>query len=179
MSNLNAGYQLDPHTGAIITGTYEGKRAHQGYYFQSGNISFALANGASLFVEAITPSATTQIHVKNVEIYAAQLSIYKVYEGPTLTPGSTAVPAINFNRQSSVTSQMTIRSDPSGVLGGTMLIAGLPVGTSLPGGRGTSGSLATGVDWFLKPSTTYVIEVNNISGVAIEAFILASWYEEV
>jgi len=84
----------------------------------------------------------------------------KMYEDPTVTDGSVAVPLINCNRTSSNTSSVNAYSNPSGVSGGTQIdefYVGGTVGQKIVGGD----VLGVQKPTRLKPSTDYVISITN------------------
>lgn len=170
--------QTDQVDGAFKMIEQEHSLIHRGRLFTFSQVNAALGNNAHIYSELRVP-ADYEIHLKDVTIWMVDAPwVIKLTEAPTLTPGSAQVTVVNRKRSSSETPHMTVFSDPSGISGGTDLFDVLSGGGSGVGQTQSSGSAIQRLEWELKPSTTYLFDIQNTSGGAAAVSMLASFYEE-
>ena len=166
-------------TSAIRTIETEHSYIHEGIFFESFN-KFTLAGGATRVV-TIKPAAGTYLHYRptNLVTSADKVTI-EFYEGATVTAATgTAVTPSNHNRNSALTSGVTLLDAPTVTADGTKIAQ-----VYIPGATGTGGTrtgASAGVsnsEWVLKPNTVYMIKVTNGSSGSNDIQINFQWYEE-
>jgi hypothetical protein len=112
------------------------------------------------------------------EVFAGGLVSVYLYEGPTATAG-TALTAYNMKRSSLIAPTATVTHTPTNVTAGSVALVN---GRILPGGNSPTtrvgGGIRSGIEWILKPSTKYLMRVNNGSGSNTPINIVLEWYEE-
>lgn len=121
---------------------------------------------AIAFAEGVQPRM-------NIEGLASGNAEGYLYEGATVS-GGTAATALSRNRNSAIVSQSAILVQPTVADVGTLLVKKLMaagVGVLSPGAGFESPSL------ILKPLTTYLLRLTNVSGFAERAEIIMTWYE--
>jgi hypothetical protein len=116
---------LDPESGGMPSPSLEHAAIHDGFGFwlqqEVASPDFDIA--APILFDILTPAAP-HIHLKTIEVYhTATSALLEIIEAPDITPGTTPVPIINLNRQSSQASGVSVFSDPSGISGGTLLLS--------------------------------------------------------
>ena len=166
-------------TGAFRTIETEHAYIHEGIFFESYN-KFTLAAGATKVV-TIKPAAGTYLHYRptNLVTSADKVTI-EFYEGATVTAatGTAATPS-NHNRNSALTSKVTLLDAPTVTANGTKFAQ-----VYIPGATGTGGTrtgASAGVsnsEWVLKPNTVYMVKVINGSSGSNDIQINFQWYEE-
>jgi hypothetical protein len=97
-------------------------------------------------------------------------------EAPTVTDGTSPVAAINTNRTHTGAAQMQIFSNPTSISGGTQIAVDLLPGTGPPSRLGASAIREEGFQ--LKPSTSYVARVENLSNQAHRIALSLGWRED-
>ena len=166
-------------TSAIRTIETEHAYIHEGIFFESYN-KFTLAAGATKVV-TIKPAAGTYLHYRptNLVTSADKVTI-EFYEGATVTAATgAAVTPSNHNRNSALTSKVTLLDAPTVTADGTKFAQ-----VYIPGATGTGGTrtgASAGVsnsEWVLKPDTVYMIRVTNGSSGSNDIQINFQWYEE-
>jgi len=134
------------------------KRCLDGYVYH-GYAKYTIDAEATAYLQIKTGSDAVCFMVDSVVTDGDKMTL-KMYEGPTVTDGSSAVALINRNRTSPNTSSVNAYSDPSGVSGGTQIdefYVGGTVGQKIVGGD----VLAVQKPLLLKPNADYVISITN------------------
>lgn len=164
---VSADYGL-PTTSPLGANLLEGHTYAIGYTYP---FSAKLADGANFDI-AIAFAADTQPKV-TIEGLCAGNAMGYLYEGAT-TSGGTALTEVNLNRNS------TNPSNGAAVLNPTVSSTGTLLGSYvLVGGvkkKATGGDL-TSVSMLLKPLTTYLLRLTNVSGADQAAEMTITWYE--
>lgn len=78
-------------------------------------------------------------------------------ESPTVTNGTTAIPAYCTNRVFNTSIGTQFYSDPTSISGGTVIYS-----ERIPAGKGSGGTTGNQHVWVLKPSTSYVWRITNV-----------------
>ena len=166
-------------TSAIRTIETEHAYIHEGIFFESYN-KFTLAAGATKVI-TIKPATGTYLHYRptNLVTSADKVTI-EFYEGATLTAATgTAVTPSNHNRNSTLTSKVTLLDAPTVTANGTKFAQVYIPGATGTGGTRTGQSAGTsGSEWVLKPNTVYLIRVTNGSSGSNDIQVNFQWYEE-
>jgi len=117
-----------------------------------------LGQGATKICQLKTGDIDTYAYGLRLESNITSL-IYTMTEAPTITDGTTALTAINFNRNSTKTALYRLYVDPTNVSGGTVIreyrhysLPNAPVQTSMEG---------NGTFMKLKRNTSYAISFTN------------------
>jgi hypothetical protein len=117
-----------------------------------------LAQGATKICQLKTGDIDTYAYGLRLESNIATLT-YKLTESPTITDGTTALTAVNFNRNSPKTALYRLYVDPTNVSGGTLIkeyrhysLPNAPVQTSMEG---------NGTFIKLKRNTSYALSFTN------------------
>lgn len=136
-------------------------RIHQGRMFHCSHLESAVADDGFVQMVMTTPDATDYTHMT---VYAAcgGNAIFSFHEGATFT-GGTALATPNQKRYSTATWRGTMTSQPDTVpnTGTQLLIQFLPGGS---GGNAIGAGTEFNAEWALKPSTNYLIRLQNVSG---------------
>ena len=166
-------------TSAIRTIETEHSYIHEGIFFESFN-KFTLAGGATRVV-TIKPATGTYLHYRptNLATSADKVTI-EFYEGATVTAATgTAVTPSNHNRNSALTSKVTLLDAPTVTANGTKFAQVYMPGATGTGTTRTGQSAGTsGSEWVLKPDTVYMIKVTNGSSGSNDIQVNFQWYEE-
>jgi len=193
MSDINTYY---PHTGRfldensesrnvveLVTGAFKGITSdHANIHNQEGYgisvINESLANNGTILVEFTTPDER-YVHLKQYIPYTNQSSgKFEIIEAPTLTTGSTALTAYNRSRVGTPpTCGCVLKSDPTGISGGTLLETIL-IGQGGVGSGARGGQTTIDIEYVLKQETTYLFRLTNDSGSTAKASMWLFWYEE-
>jgi len=164
---VSADYAL-PTTTPLGANLMEGNSYTLGYTYP---FSAGLANNTNFDI-AIAFGAGVEPKL-NVEGLCVGNAMGYMYEGATVT-GGTALTSINLNRQSTNTSNSAALLNPTvsstGTLLGTYILIG-GVKKKASGGDISSASL------ILKPLTTYLLRMRNVSGSTQAAQMEITWYE--
>jgi hypothetical protein len=96
-----------------------------------------------------------------------------LYEGATAT-GGTALTSVNLNRTSTSTSNSAAILNPSVSSTGTLLGTYILIGGVKK--KATGGDISS-ASFILKPLTTYLLRMTNVSGQAQAAEMILTWYE--
>jgi len=134
------------------------KRCFDGYVYH-GYAKYTIDAEATAYLQIKTGGDAVCFMVDSIVTDGDKMTL-KMYEGPTVTDGTTAVPLINRNRTSSNTSSVNAYSDPSGISGGTQIdefYVGGTVGQKIVGGD----VLTAQKPLHFKPNTDYVISITN------------------
>jgi len=149
-------------------------RLHEGlafiaYYLQNG-VS-PLADGASIDI-AIAANAGYTPHITIGAFCGGDATMF-IYENATAS-GGTAFTPVQRNRNSATTSNVAMTINPTVTATGTELFKEFwPGGVKKKAGGGGGESL----EYVIKPLTSYLIRLTNISGSAQTAEIILEWYE--
>lgn len=147
-------------------------RIHRGEMFTADIIAASLANNANLDIIMTTP-ATDWPHL-TVKAMIGGDGELSVYEAPAFT-GGTAITPVNHKFYSSNTWAGAVVHTPTVSNAGTLKISHyIPGGT---GGGAIGGIGGRGEEVQLKPSTSYLIRLTNVSGQARRAALDLTWYE--
>ncbi|MHA1325547.1 MAG: hypothetical protein ACTSRL_22360, partial [Candidatus Helarchaeota archaeon] len=153
---------------------------HRGKLFSTVISLIDIAAGAK-FTYSFTPSAGVYVHLKNVTVnaYGATLRLRFLKNASVTDPGLTTLTANNFNDNSSNSSQVVIKDSPSYTGGDIWLELAVGGSTSNQATIGDIISHVIGAELILKPSTTYIVEFENISSTdtAEYAIIYLIWAE--
>lgn len=172
------GIEFDSTTGALVTLETIHHEVHEGEMFHVGHTNSNVSNGAN--VDMLLVTGAKEAHAV-WEVFAGGQVTVTLYEAPTVTAGNegTALTAYNMKRASTNTPTAAAYHTPTvGATGSVTLVNAriLPGGTS-PTTR-VGGGIRAGSEWILKPSTKYLMRVNNSSGGAIAVNVVMEWYEE-
>lgn len=165
----------DKFTHALTVITYEHHEVHDGNMFSLNALNDALADDGTLEIVLTIPEGKVESHL----IYemenngAANLLIS---EDPTGITGGTSKTPLNDNRTSSKASVNSAVVDPTSITDDGLTlrewIRGLGVGVNK-----TPGLTRGERELVLKPGSSYLFRVTNISGGVTEASINLIWYE--
>jgi len=145
---------------------------HGGKYFTAQVANAALGAAASLLIEMIVP-ANVEAHLKRFSYYNGDDGEFEFIEAPTITTGASVLTAYNRNRESIKASGIVLKSNPTGISGGTLLENMFFKGTN----QTPSILIDRDVEWVLKQGTTYLLRLTNDGAAAEQALLKASWYE--
>lgn len=152
---------------------------HEGRSFRLPVSVAGLAAAAKTAIQIQTPAATSgYIHFRPA-LFSAKASYMTltVYESPTFSGGSVATP-INANRNSARVSAVVAKTGVAYTSGGIVLDK-MSVGTGGNPSSRAGGGGSQALELVFKPSTDYIIVVENPTGGATsDAELLLSWYEE-
>ncbi len=169
----------DPLSGVTVGINWEHHQTHNGETYQFQKRILALSDDASATVWVRVP-AGIYMHLKKMQLWTdgAEVRVL-LHEGGTATTG-VAITSRNRNRGSSQSS--TVQIYYSGTI--TTRDTGIELDSISIGGGGAtpSGKVGGGGDelleWILKPSTDYQINVLNKSGAASIINVRGFWYEQ-
>ena len=149
-------------------------RLHEGRAFKAYRIYPAatqLANGASCNIAIAWASGVTP-HLLLDASCGGDAELY-IYEGATVT-GGTSFTAVNRQRVINTASQSAILINPTVTSVGTEIDAEIVAGGS---GKKAGGAGTSALEMVLKPLTTYLFRLTNVSGSAQVAELILEWYE--
>lgn len=164
---VSADYGL-PTTSPLGANLLEGHVFSLGYTYP---FSAKLADTANFDI-AIAFAAGVQPKV-TIEGLCVGNAMGYMYEGAT-TSGGTALTEVNLNRNSTTASNGAAVLNPSVSATGTLLGQYVLVGGVKK--KATGGDLSS-VSMLLKPLTTYLLRMTNVSGAAQAAEMTITWYE--
>ena len=164
---VSADYGL-PTTSPLGANLLEGQVFSIGYTYP---FSAKLADGANFDI-AIAFASGTQPKL-TIEGLCVGNAMGYMYEGAT-TSGGTPLTEVNLNRNSTATSNGAAVLNPTVSSTGTLLGQYILIGGVKK--KATGGDL-TSVSMLLKPLTTYLLRMTNVSGSAQAAQIDVTWYE--
>jgi len=146
---------------------------HGGLYFTASVTKADLGAAALLYIEMIIPE-NIEVHLKSFSYYNGDDGHFEFVEAPTLTTGVTPLTAYNKYRRSVKKSGIVLKSNPTGISGGTVLDPMFFKGTNQAPGI----LITNDTEWILKPSTTYLLRLENNGAGAEQALLKAGWCEE-
>lgn len=166
---------FDETTGAALMIDVVHHEVHEGEMSHAAYTNASVANGANVDFQLTT--GLKEAHT-TWEVFAGGQVTVSLYEAPT-TSGGTAVTAYNMKRESTNTPLSTVVHTPTVTATGSVALVN---GRILPGGTSpqtrVGGGIRSGAEWILKPSTKYMMRVNNTSGSTIAVNVVLEWYEE-
>jgi hypothetical protein len=164
---VSADYAL-PTVSPLGANLMEGNSFTLGYAYpfsaglaDSANFDIAIAFGAG-----VEPKLS-------IEGLCVGNAIGYLYEGATAT-GGTALTSVNLNRTSTSTSNSAAILNPSVSSTGTLLGTYILIGGVKK--KATGGDISS-ASFILKPLTTYLLRMTNVSGQAQAAEMILTWYE--
>lgn len=164
---VSADYAL-PTVSPLGANLMEGNSYTLGYAYpfsaglaDSANFDIAIAFGAG-----VEPKMS-------IEGLCVGNAIGYLYEGATAT-GGTALTEVNLNRTSTSTSNSAAILNPSVSSTGTLLGTYILIGGVK---KKASGGDISSASFILKPLTTYLLRMTNVSGQAQAAEMVLTWYE--
>ena len=158
---------------AMPTLSNEQNNIHGGNFFKAQVANAALGASALLFIEVIIP-AGVEMHLKQVSFYNGDDGHYELVEAPTLTTGAAALTAYNRLRESTKLTNLSLKSNPTGISSGVVLDEMYFKGTNQ-----APVLISNDWEWVLKSDTTYLIRLTNNGIGAEQALLKANWYEHV
>ena len=166
-------------TSAIRTIETEHAYIHEGIFYESYN-KFTLAAGAKRVVTIKSPVGKYLHYRPTNLVTSADKVTIEFYEGATVTAETgTAVTPSNHDRNSALTSGVTLLDAPTVTADGTKFAQVYIPGATGTGGTRTGQSAGTsGSEWVLKPNTVYLIRVTNGSSGSNDIQVNFQWYEE-
>lgn len=151
---------------------------HDGKLFRAISATPSLDPAASYVFSFTTGNTGKYAHMTPVLVSSTDNIINVVIkEGATITGGSVAT-AINFNRNVTTSTMVTIKKGVTISVEGTVTLADYTVGSGGNPSNSAGGSVESGVEFILKPNTTYTLAITNIGTVtATVARVSLQWYE--
>jgi len=169
----------DRLTGLGVSMNDDHMQVHDGVAYAAWNYAEGIADNGSLALELITGS-DCWVHMKRFEAFADRTPwLLEIIEAPTVTTGVTPFVPINRLRPSSNTAESVVKTNPTGISGGTVVDAYFFGGGNGNGGRNAGTGRDTSLEIVLKQDTTYIFRITNLSGdVALGASLWVYFYEE-
>lgn len=151
---------------------------HDGKLFRAISATPSLDPAASYVFSFTTGNTGKYAHMTPVLVSSTDNIINVVIkEGATITGGS-LVGALNFNRNASTAPIVTIKKGVTVSVEGSVTLADYTVGEGGNPANSTGGTVESGVEFVLKPNTTYTLSVTNIGTIAeTVARVTLQWYE--
>lgn len=147
-----------------VASVRESKRL-DGYCFSYNRTVSNVTLGQAVGVVIQTPNTNTYGHFR-IQCTSVKPAVAGVYEGPTTSGGTTAVP-FNMNRNASASPTVTLKVAPTVTSTGTLL-------NQIPMIAGSA--MTQPVDWVLKANTKYLVAVKSaVGGNTIS--VRLEWYE--
>lgn len=169
----------DEFTGSLGVMTSDHNAIHIGLGYSVSTFTEGVADDGYVYLELITPNtANRYIHLKKWEGWTeGGIAMIEVVESPTLTTGLTAVTPQNRRRTGTVPSTaVSVKSNPTGISGGTVIDSKVFGGGGAGGGFG--GNTDNDNELVLGVNKTYLVRVRNLAGSAKALGIWLFWYEE-
>lgn len=160
----NVPAEVDNSTHSIQTIEYEHHEIHSGSHFE---VSDFTSSGTTFVLT--TQDSTKWAHFLFEFSGTADTAVY-LYEGTTSASGGTSITPVNNNRNSTVTSMMTVVQDPTagGATGAAIEIVAYSVGTNK-----LSGASSRNKELILKQNTHYSLVMASAGVISYEL----EWYE--
>ena len=166
--------KFDNLTRSVATIEATHRVVHLGFMYGARVHSASLGNGASLDMLFEVP-ADVYPHFQALNIGAdGGPDTVQLFEGVTASANGTVVASYNLNRNSTNTSSVTVRENPTISDTGTLLDETYIY--SAGNKQGVYNDIE-GSELIFKPSTKYLIRYTNNSGSAEDIFMRAHWYE--
>ena len=165
---------IDASTEVLTTITYPHHEVHSGNHYYA-EFDTTIGSSDSLFMVITTADTARWAHIIG-RVSGTLITKIRIYENPTLTPGSEIMTPINSNRNKTNGSILTLNKDAVVTAWGTR-VYGDYFGTSTTGGRSSSGGFTSNAEeMILKQEEQYVLVVTSetASNIVKVAF---TWYE--
>jgi len=147
------------------------RKVHEGRFFSGGHYVASLANGGT--IDILFQNGEHAFHGVPEVITGGDATL-QLYEGTTFSAPGTAVTMSNHNRNAATQTLSGATHTPTVTAVGTQMNGTILI----PGGKnnssGASGEFSQ--EFVLKPNTTYMMRVTNISGVAQAVSAIAKGY---
>ena len=160
---------VDASTETLQTITYEHHEIHSGSHFYYCDFQ-DFSNGQVVDFTFVTPNTTKWAHM-DFYIGSTDAASIEIYEGATVDTTGTAITAINNNRNSTNTSDMTIRT------GDTFTAVGTKIYGASSGDKGAAGIIEREREIVLKQNTTYIFRITNQTNLTNTITYCGEWYE--
>lgn len=181
-----SGLHTDKSTNRLVTIEYEHHEIHDGSMF-SAHYTQSVTDTNDRSVIAFTTPADKEIHMV-VHVAATAAANHYILEGATGTAaGATDLTVYNKDRNSTKTSLMTSIDGTAGSVSYYSLTTDTAItgGTELYNeyigagkvGRADSGASRGDIEWILKKSTVYDIELKSADANTNEHHVHLDWYE--
>lgn len=133
----------------------------------------AVAAGASVYLELKTPNTATIVNLKEISAFSTKATgAVSLIEAPTVTTGATAVTPVNLNRQSANTAASVVKSNPTGISGGTTLET-IPIYN-----YATPRQELADKEYDLAKNTTYLVKLTNNDAAEADMIVRIIFYSE-
>lgn len=148
-------------------------RVHEGYHFFGTNEQIGAAAAGWMIV---TPNTTAWAHMA-FALGASAAGVFSLYEGADRNAGN-AITVFNSDRNSAITSAVTLSDTPAGgTTDGTLIRVEYCPGATGPASRRTGGQVDRGdLELILKQGTKYVLRWVADAGNP-NAFVGFYWYD--
>lgn len=161
----------------LVTISTQHYKVHIGSYFTANYLEKAVASNG--FMKLLVKTGAESAHL---DIYVASegKAYFKTIASPTITDEGVlpdGVKLTSFNRRGGTNSQDTIVKHTPVYTGGTLRGNRLIIGGT--GGTAIGSTSNSRIESIISPNTTFVIELQNVSGQARDMEIVLDWYEEV
>lgn len=163
---------VDHDDNALIVMDETHSNIHRGIFFELSLIDLAVAADANMDILVSIP-AGVEAHMRMEGEAGNSMQTY-LYEAPTVSANGTQVFGVNRKRKLPVNApEILTYSGPTVDTTGTELFHGLILAT-----KQTVGSGGTFKEWYLAPSTLYLLRISNdITNSVTPAVMTLDWYE--
>jgi len=156
----------------VPTGSIWGAAIDDGNLFRAGCQKDLNASSGIVMLSITTPASPVLRFVPAVVSAEAECRVQFI-EGPDGIADGTEVTPRNADRNSSAASSASVKYDPTVTIGGGVVLGNVVLGN----GRAVGGSITPSGEWLLKPSTTYVLLVENKTTSKNQISIRFYWKE--
>lgn len=148
---------------------------HEGQYYTANKLFKTVANGSFSDIHLVTGATKYPNMVLTVQAEAK--SYVSIYRGTTYTGIGTTLTIANNNGNSTNTTESAAYYTPTVNALGTLMYEDFVAAGS--GSRRVGADLSSRSEWILRPSTDYLVRVQNVggSGVTSDTAITLSYYE--
>lgn len=162
-------------SGASVSIESEHHEIHGGHhYFHSSIITIAGSASANIILET---DGAEQHFTYSIGSDIAGFTLYS-YEKVTADSNGTLLPTLNNNRNSTNTSALVVRLNPTNVSTvGSTAIRSAYVGTAGTGVNRSAGTITRSTETILKFNTKYLIRITNLSASSNDINLTFSFYE--
>lgn len=175
----------DPISNIPVTIPYDHHQIHEGETWHLDKLISNLASGSTYDIVFTVPNITIPAGIAVVErvphlrwsFKANDLCTVQFYAGPTVTAATgSALTPVNYERNGTYTSQLTVLDAPTVTVVGTLLKTDVTLATSAApgGGSGAGGSIE---EWVLKNNTQYLLRVTSGNN-GMDMHLIFLWYED-
>ena len=174
--NRKTPFLIDPVTGSVVTIGYTHHEAHEGKLYSFNARVSGLSDGGEYKVRVTTPAGSS-FHFKEVSAWMNNAQgIIELIEAP-IASGGVAVTVFNRNRTVSATSGITVAQSATST-GGTIIDNLYFGGGGANVASKVGGDNTTEIEWIFNSSTTYVLNMINLSGAAATMTVRTTGYKE-